>query len=437
MQVDQAGPADDLVRRYLPDARHLEELLGERGLRLHHGREPVDLLAEYRVDVAHAEGDVLLRELVEVSALRDDVADQPVVVLAGALLVGHVGLAEEQLGPLDAPLEAGALHVLYGHELRAVVGQDDGEELLERIGPEPLLKVVKGLDHALGALRGEEDGDLEADVGPVEREQRLAGAPRPFHAVHLDHADVVMLLHVGEVVGPHPAHLPDGGHLLVLHLALLPGAELDLDAQVDVPGVELARVDEPVKGRGAHGELRSERLYDVVHGIAVLDHRRHHVIDVCDLLGGEVEAGVARVAHIDRLFLGLARFVEELLLVTEAPFGTAIADVGRLLDDGAYGLDVILAELLADARAVAAGLLALHVAAHVLALALVLVGTVVVKGALDVGVELDLPADGCGIALQVDGYLGDGHPGVEAFLDEYPLIEGEALPLPGIVLVGY
>ena len=372
--------------------------------------------------MAHAEGDVRLRELVEVGALRYDVADVLVVVLAGTLLAGHVGLAEEEHGPLHAVLQAGALHILYGGELCAVVGQYQGKQLPEGLGPDGPFDVVERFDHRVGGLLLREDRALEAYVGPVEREQHLGRGLGALDAVHLYDADVVVLLHVGEVVLPQLPDLPDVEHLLVLHLALGLVVELDLEAQVDVPRVELAGIYEPVKRRHADGELVLECGCHVVHGIAVFDHRRHHIIDGVELLASEVEACVSFMHALVGLFVGLLRVVEILFPFTVGTLAAPVADVGSLLKRRAHGLDVVLTVTLAQALAVTADLAALHVAADVLALAAVLVGAVVLEGLPDLGVQLDVPAD-CGVvALELRRDLGDGRPVVEPVLDDDPFL---------------
>ena len=93
------------------------------------------------------------------------------VLLAGALLVGALGVGVEDPAP-PVPLDAGDVV-----ELAPPVGQDEPEYPAEGLGSaQEALQPVQGGDDVGAVVPLEQDVDLEPDLDEVEREQGL-GVP--------------------------------------------------------------------------------------------------------------------------------------------------------------------------------------------------------------------------------------------------------------------
>ena len=110
---------------------------------------PAERRARGGVDVREHEVDVLLRQRVEGRALDEDPPDLLVVALDVRLLLRVVRVAEEDVCPSlelrRVVLRVGAVELdhLRVRELRAVVGEYDGEEGLEELRPRDALEHVE------------------------------------------------------------------------------------------------------------------------------------------------------------------------------------------------------------------------------------------------------------------------------------------------------
>ena len=180
------GVERDFVRRDLHDAEFVEELpaffaeaLDERLV----GRLAAKDAARVAVHVGEDEVDVVLAERVEARAVFEDSADLAVMALHVRFLRRAVGVAVEHA---DAPRRlqrrvaervwAVFLDHLRIRELRAVVGEDDAEELPEEFRARDLPEAVEDAGACLGALVVAQEPKHDP-ARQVDREEHLAPDP--------------------------------------------------------------------------------------------------------------------------------------------------------------------------------------------------------------------------------------------------------------------
>ena len=193
-----------LVGRHADDAEPVEEAPALRAVRRDEaaaGRLVIEDAARVGVDVREHEAHVVLGQRGERAALDEDPAHLPVDALDVRLLARAVGVRVEDaravlgrvrdLRPVQPGVAAArrekriALDVRGVRELRAVVGDDNAEELPEERGPRGL---PEGVEHGAavpGCLAAAYEPQGEAGVVEYEREHVAPVRLLPLQPVHL------------------------------------------------------------------------------------------------------------------------------------------------------------------------------------------------------------------------------------------------------------
>ena len=297
LRAEKHGVKRDLVAGNPDDAQLVEERLAVRAELLHEGvvgRPVVEDATRVAGDVRADEVDVVLGERVERDAVREDPAFLAVFALDVRLLRGAVGVAVEQV---DAP-RRDLRRVVFGigpevldhlrvAELRAVVREDDEEELLEQIracelpqfveearAGRRILLLAEECDHDVSRQEHCEE-DLPSDLADDGVEFG------PFR-----HVVGAAELDEGLVVASDAA--------LGLALGLLPLPALP--APAGLGKVSALRVEEPARDVVVHGALGDAlELVGIVHnhvphGLPLEDAGRKHLVHRLDVSVRGVDA---------------------------------------------------------------------------------------------------------------------------------------------------
>lgn len=252
--------------------------------------------------------------------LRDYLPELDVVLLAGSLLVGALGVGVEGAA---APAPLDAAHVV---ELAAAVGQDESEGPMEGRGAaQEALQPARGRYDVRGVVPLEQDEHPEPELGKAGREQRLQVAVGALHAVHLDHA-CASLLGRGGTVGMGAPRVE--GRLMPVRLPLVAPLVPDLLAKAHLRDVYVLVLDVSAGGALRAGEVVS-RGEDVVHRLAPRQPGLHLAGQERHLAPRHVQAA----PRLDKARLGLG--LDHLGRVGEVPQGAGraplavVADLGR------------------------------------------------------------------------------------------------------------
>ena len=344
---------------YPPDAQPLQELaapLPVERRELVVGGLSVQRRARVAVDVGDHPVDLLLPESVERGPLGHHAADEQVVVLDVRLLRRAVRVAEEHpraaLEPRRVVLRVRPeeLDHLRVGELRAVVGEDGGEERHEELQPRDVLEHVEDARRRLRGPRVPEEGEHQP-AGEHHRVQRLApGRAHDGVDLHRLHAEVEPEEREVVLVGPPDAALrvclrdrpallwrPAAAH--EGHVPPLRVEELRVGVVVDAPFAE------PVEGLGPRGHHGADRLPSAQDGVLQRGvHVGHHA-----LVGLRPAPCVAEDAPV----VGLrgVRDVEALPERAGVLLVAPVADVRRPAELRTHPADVVLAHLEAFALA--------------------------------------------------------------------------------------
>ena len=346
---------DDALRVHAADAELLQELAPalaiERDELVIRGFA-VERRARGGVDVREHEVDVLLRQRVEGRALDEDPPDLLVVALDVRLLLRVVRVAEEHVrAPLELRrvvlrVDAVELDHLRVRELRAVVGEYDGEEDLEKLRPRDALEHVEDARAGLRGARVPEEREHES-AREHQREEDLA-ADGSDDSVQLDHPD-------SEVERQERAELlvcaPDAALRVGLRdrggglaLPLPPGARLH---EVGPADGEEPRVHQPVDGALAEAvELLLGGGHDHPYGLLPELHGREERLAH---VGAFLVGGLRPPARLREgpPVAGL-RGVGDVVALAERAFGllfASVAHVGRVSEVVADLLPEVLAHL--------------------------------------------------------------------------------------------
>ncbi len=221
------------------------------------------------VDVREEEADLLLGEEVHAGALRDDVPHELVVPLAARLVRGFVGVREED--PAAGGPVAGVLDFVEFAELHAVVAEVHLEDPPVAVAEQPLELSDLPQDGG-GALLGDREAELEAELGVGDGEDRLLVARLALDGVVLP--DVLagvgldVLLVVAERAAEHPPDVDYPPPPGVVVFALVP----HVARQFVRLCAEVAAVEVPPDGPLAAHPLEGRAAdVDVVDGLAVPD----------------------------------------------------------------------------------------------------------------------------------------------------------------------
>lgn len=175
--------------------------------------------------------------------LREEAADEPVLVLAGPALPGAVGMAEVDVRHiLERRMEP--------REFGAIVGSDGLEELGEGI-PGAFPQTLDRLIHGAGILSVQLQDDLETSAPLHQRqEDGIRLGPVPNDGIDLPMAELFPVFHRLRALRDGAAQDPVVGALAALGFPRLAGQLLE---QVQVGGLHDPAVD-PLVERGGGGD---------------------------------------------------------------------------------------------------------------------------------------------------------------------------------------
>ena len=130
--------------------------------------------------------DIILRVPVHAPSLGYYVADVFMVFFQSSLLIGNIGIAVKHPSTLCS--RRTPFDVPWVFEFGTIVGQDDGEVLLEHANPDSIAKTVDcGNDASLGAIL-KQDNDHKAATPEEQCQKTLADGTVAFYCIHLDNA---------------------------------------------------------------------------------------------------------------------------------------------------------------------------------------------------------------------------------------------------------
>ena len=264
-----------------------------------------------------------------------------VVPLAARLVGGLVGVREED--PAAALAAGWALDLVELPELHAVVAEVHLEYPPVALA-EQLLELSDLPQHGGGALPGDQEAELEAELRVGDGEDRLLVArlaldgvvlPDVLPRVPLDELPVV-----AEGAAEHPLDVDHPPLLRVVVLVLV----AHVPRQFVRPGAEAAAVEVPSDGPLAAHPLEGLAAgVDVADGLAVPDPRGDDGVHL-------LEVGLAYPLEGPRLpsaplggFLGLGAVIVPLPVGAEPRLRAPVADVGELPPARAFAGDEVLA----------------------------------------------------------------------------------------------
>ena len=207
--------------------------------------------------------------MVEGSALGKDPSDHLVCDLAGAFLVGALGIAEENA----AAKLAGSHVALNGQrigKLAAPVGQDDRKERLKHLSAQDRVEGIEDLRDRPGGVVIPQEGEHELAIGEEDRKENLP-AFAPFYRIHLNNGRVRIGAHVFEVVLVGPPQMA-----LLVHansLLLFAYAVTNLAWQIEVAHGEKTCFDVVVDRLLVQHDHVGVACADVVNGLSLADQR--------------------------------------------------------------------------------------------------------------------------------------------------------------------
>ena len=152
----------------------------------------------HRIDVAEHNVQIMLSQRRKLSAIRQDIPDQIMIVLHMRFLRGGLRITIEDIRSCFSGQRIGLKEGDF-FKFRASVGEDEGEEF-EEIISEDILKQVKGRSHRFRGLFMMEDTDHQRGI--LKRESLDIWAVRLIvEGIHFSSRDTRILLAEEKVVG--------------------------------------------------------------------------------------------------------------------------------------------------------------------------------------------------------------------------------------------
>lgn len=211
------------------------------------------------IDVVHHGVYVILREMVQGSAFRDEAPDELVVSFSGALLERGGGIAVEEPGTHGAI--GRELDRLRVGELGAVVRKTDPEDGREQVMSQEFIKGREDPRHGSGGIGIPEEGEHQLSFGEMDGQEDLA-ALDAFNGIQLGHGDTGVVAEEGKKV---LISAPDAAFGINLLMDEDPARlEADLPGEVDVHRRDGPGIDQPVDGALADGDDVGECRADMM-----------------------------------------------------------------------------------------------------------------------------------------------------------------------------
>ena len=159
--------------------------------------------------MAHHKVHISLGKVVKGSSFGEDTSDHLMCDLAGAFLVGALGIAEEDAG---AKLAGGhvALNGEWIGKLAAPVSQDDREERLKHFSAQDRIEGIENLRDRSGGVVIPQEGEHELTIGEEDRKENLP-AFATLYRIHLNNGSVRIGAHVFEVIRGSPRRFSPNG----------------------------------------------------------------------------------------------------------------------------------------------------------------------------------------------------------------------------------
>lgn len=285
----------------------------------------VQLFSCVGIDVAHHKVNISLGKMVKGSSFGKNTSDHLMCDLAGAFLVGALGIAEEDAG---AKLAGGhvALDGEWIGKFAAPVGQDDREERLKHLSAQDRIEGIENLRDRSGGVVIPEEGKHELTIGEEDRKENLP-AFASFYRIHLDNGSVRIGTHVFEVIlvgSPQMALFVHANSFLLFAYAVT-----NLAWQIEVAHGEKTCLDVIVDRLLVQHDHVGVACADVVNGLPLPDQRRDDVVDAAQLFRRDCDSLAAFAARGFVFFLCSLGVIQMTAKWADVPFFAAVTDIRR------------------------------------------------------------------------------------------------------------
>lgn len=152
------------------------------------------LISGVGINMVDKQSDVLLSKGFQRSTLRNHIADQLVILLNTALLIGLAGIAVKDFGSFKAVVRIQWFlkrdRIL---KLRTVVGQNNRKKLTEKIEAQDVLQPVKLTQRVLHILIVHKEGEHEAERTQVDGKEYFILAFLTLNSIHFSDINIGIL----------------------------------------------------------------------------------------------------------------------------------------------------------------------------------------------------------------------------------------------------